>query len=58
MKQRQQGIIVLSESAIFHIGSLQVDKSSLRLFKVAIAGLHIIKYFSAIQRLHRFERLV
>ena len=37
---------------------LQVDMSSLRLFKVAMCGLHIIKNFYEMHKLHRFVRVV
>jgi hypothetical protein len=34
---------------------IRADTNSLRLFKVAILGLQIIKYFSHKHKLHRFE---
>ena len=37
---------------------LQVDMSSLRLFKVAMCGLDIIKNFSEMHELHRLVRVV
>jgi hypothetical protein len=34
---------------------LHADTNPLRLFKVAILGLQIVKYFSHQHKLHRFE---
>ena len=40
---------------IFYYAYMHADTNSLRLFKVAILGLQIIKYFSHKHKLHRFE---